>query len=106
MDTSHSELSKSPESVVVFTRDEAMFMCQSNDAQGFGWRVNGTSEIAANFAITIVMRISTITIPALPEYNGTLVQCVAFGNTNVESENVTMTIQGERVRLNSYQYYL
>lgn len=106
MDTSHPVISKSPESVIVFTGDEAVFICQSNDAEGFGWRVNGTRGIATNFSITVVMQISTISIPGLPEYNRTLVQCVAFGDTRVESENVTLTIQGERVTLNSYEYCL
>ena len=40
-------------------------------------------------------RLATLTLNAIPEYNGTTVQCVAFENGNLEqSETVTMTIQG------------
>ncbi len=63
---------------------DAVFRCrhQRVDAQ-IGWLINGSSsrlypDIADGFIIeSNGTRVDTLTIPAIPEYNGTEVVCVA-----------------------------
>ena len=56
-------------------------MCQYNGALLIGWTVNGSNnyppDILTENRETDDGLVNVLTIPALPEYNGTLVQCVA-----------------------------
>ena len=70
------------------------------------WRVNGTQRelllpilpdlVVSETTTSEGVVIKTLTIPARPQYNGTRVQClsVILGVSLVESDNVTLTIQG------------
>ena len=71
------------------------------------WRVNGTQReiLLPDVRVDLVVSESTtpegtavqnLTIPARPQYNGTRVQCasVIFRGPSVESDTVTLTIQG------------
>ena len=85
-----------------------MFSCEASGGDFIVWRVNGTiisdlsSEILSDIDINpegiIVSGLSTLDIIAKAVYNGTTIQCVigeaAIGGVVIESENVTLTIQG------------
>ena len=85
-----------------------MFTCETDSAYFTIWRLNGTSytdlpqkiQYDLNFdqegAEGNNSALHTLTIKARAVYNGTKVQCVTgdFGGIPVESENVTLTIQG------------
>lgn len=105
---SPTEIHISPKDTTVFLNRTAMFSCNTSGGNFILWRVNGTSfsdlppEIRSDLDINpegiviIGHGFSTLTIPVRAVYNGTTVQCVTgvdFG-VPVESENVTLTIQG------------
>ena len=85
----------------------ALFHCsvyaeQSSNILSIEWKVNGTSlvqnprpNITVNSIINISVFLSVLRILALPQYNGTVAQCVAFP-TRDESYNVTLLVQGLR----------
>ena len=82
-----------------------MFSCDASGGDFIVWRVNGTgfedltSEILSDVDINpvgISSGLSTLDIIARAVYNGTTIQCVTgdIGGDPVESEIVTLTIQG------------
>ena len=85
----------------------ALFHCsvyaeqsQISNILSIDWRVNGTSlaqkhrpNITVNSIINISVFLSVLRILALPQYNGTVAQCVAFPTRDV-SDNVTLLVQG------------
>ena len=82
-----------------------MFLCEASGGDFIVWRVNGTTfsdlsaEILSDIDINpegISSGLSTLDIIARAVYNGTTVQCVTgdIGGDPVESEIVTLTIQG------------
>ena len=103
---SATEIIVSPKNTTVFLNHEGMFTCEANGGDYTVWRLNGKTltdlspdiEEDLNFAHNgsggnglFIMNITARTM-----YNGTTVQCVTgdIGGMTVESENVTMTIQG------------
>ena len=57
---------------------EAVFRCQHSNADFIGWRVNDTSVERSSLTGISQDRHGTLTILALPEYNGIAVECVAL----------------------------
>ncbi|CAI8007712.1 hypothetical protein GBAR_LOCUS5345 [Geodia barretti] len=99
------EISHSPESTTIFLNQSAVFTCMTRGGVTL-WRVNGTQRelllpilrdlvVSETTSEGVVMQ--TLTIPARAQYNGTRVQCVSaiVGVSLVESDNVTLTIQGQ-----------
>lgn len=79
----------------------ANYHCSVDDTRVvITWFINGNSSIPSNFTVTgLATQSSTLTIPGLPEYNNTIVRCVAFGylDNNVPYNNfseTTLKIQG------------
>lgn len=56
---------------------EVEFRCQHSDADFIGWRVNNAS-VGKSPLPGVSQRQGTLIILALPEYNGTVVECVAL----------------------------
>ena len=90
-------VSPAPLTVVVGTK--AVFECQHLNADFVTWRINGTA--VRDFPDITKIRhnssISSLTITARPEYNGTMVECIAVivGNTVLEEvASASMVIQG------------
>ena len=82
-----------------------MFSCETSGGNFIVWRVNGTSyenlpsDVQSDVDINPLgtfSDFSTLTITARAVYNRTTIQCVTLksGGISVESENVTLTIQG------------
>ena len=94
-----------PSSVNVTAGDEAVFRCQHSDAEFIGWRVNSMP-----FRQTSVPGVSqgtdgSLTILALPENNGTLVECVALftdGTLPISSPPAILVVQGKNHGIHSY----
>ena len=94
-----------PQDTTVFIDMTGMFSCDASGGDYIGWRVNGTSPINLPLDVEsdldinpvgIVSGLSTLDITARAVYNGTTIQCVTgdIGGDPVESEIVTLTIQG------------
>ena len=90
-----------------------MFSCNASGGDFIVWRVIGTgledlsSEILSDIDINpvgLVSGLSTLDIIARAVYNGTTVQCVTgdIGGDPVESEIVTLTIQGTHTANDMY----
>ena len=80
----------------------ATFRCSHRSNVIFGWLVNGlpsgdfpgAEEVNTNENGTS-LKVSTITIPAIEENNGTVVMCLAIfidGPANEETPSVTLTV--------------
>ena len=74
------EFTTVPSSLEVNAGEEAVFLCQYPGA-AINWLINGVAAVSS-LSITITssdeQASDTLTITALPEYNGTEVQCVAL----------------------------
>ena len=90
-----------PLSLNVTIEHKATFHCEHVSADAFSWRMNGTS--LSDFTdlhayVDFIGRLSTLTVTALPEYNATVIQCVAFFISNTSRQEVTpdaiLLIQG------------
>ena len=97
---SAAEINLSPEPQTVFLNHTGMFTCDVIDSEFTFWRVIGTSTSEkVDYEVDYSGHVSsTLTLKAIADYNGTTVQCVT-GDVRgvpvlVESENVTLTIQG------------
>lgn len=75
-----------PSSQVVYIGEEAVFRCRHPNAYVVGWNVNG-SGIGQTPSLDITpgtdrddngTLVNTLTIIARPQYNGTVVECVAI----------------------------
>ena len=82
---------------------EAVFECLHPGATSYGWAINRTFLSVYPLGIVTVSPSggspATLTIPARPEYNNTVVQCEAVvrvrrGAEFVLSDNATLTVQG------------
>ena len=84
-----------------------MFSCLAADVESFHWRVNGTDTESDSLTRQIkadlikesskhgVVHISTLSVTARINYNGTRVQCTVEGMGRLLlSETATLTIQG------------
>ncbi|CAI8024255.1 hypothetical protein GBAR_LOCUS14103, partial [Geodia barretti] len=101
------EILHAPESTTVFLNQLAVFTCETRGGIT-SWRLNGTQreilllDIRSDLVISEKSTTSegtavhNLTILARAQYNGTRVQClsVIIGGPLVESDNVTLTIQG------------
>lgn len=98
------EIQRGPENIVVFVNQSADFRCEVRGGVT-EWKVNQKPEnelspdLRNNMKMTSVDNergtvVSTLTITARADYNGTTVQCVTFGNFSRQSGSVTLTIQG------------
>ena len=100
------EILHAPESTTIFLNQSAVFTCETRVGIT-SWRVNGTQreilldEIRSDLVVSESpvpggTTVHTLTIPVRAQYNGTRVQClsVTIGGPYVESDNVTLTIQG------------
>ena len=94
----------SPVDQVVAQGQRAVFNCQHSTAHSIGWRLNGiplldTSLVGVEARSTALPGgvLNTVTIEALPEYNLTIIECVAIffdHSPPQETEAATLTIQG------------
>ena len=96
---------------------EAVFECQYPGAASHAWGINGEFLLDTQFPSDWT-RISPsgdsparLIIPAIPQYNNTVVQCEAVvregrGGVFVLSENATLTVQGIYMRLITMDGYL
>ena len=89
----------SPAPLIVAVGTEAVFQCQHLNSDYVTWRINGIA--LRDFPDIVDIRhsgsVSSLTITACPEYNGTMVECVAVivGNTVLqEVASALMVIQG------------
>lgn len=85
---------------------EATFHCQHSTADAVVWKLNDIALNSHNssFVGDIAVRTSysdgvsrnTLTLPALPKYNQTRIECVAFsdGSAVEHIDTVILTIQG------------
>ena len=82
---------------------EAVFHCQYPTADAIGWRLNGTTLLGSTLDGVIATSTSTaggilntLSISALPHYNLTRVECVAYfdDTPTMDSEVVNLIIQG------------
>ena len=83
----------------------AAFNCQHSTAHSIGWRLNripllDTSLVGVEARSTALPGgvLNTLTIEALPEYNLTIIECVAVFFDDSPSEatgGATLTIQGQ-----------
>ena len=74
------EFTTVPSSLEVNTGEEAVFLCRYPGATIIWW-INGTAAVTSpSIAVSSSgeQSFDTLTITALPEYNGTEVQCVAL----------------------------
>ena len=86
----------------------ALFHCsvyaeqsQLSNIQTIDWRVNGTTlfqSLRPNITVDLTKNenavfLSVLRILALPQYNGTVAQCVVYPTRNV-SDTVTLLVQG------------
>ena len=113
-----AEILLSPESKTLFQNQLAEFSCETRGGDFSIWRVIGfqSGDIPPEIHRTSTTTDSgstllTLTIPAIVRYNGTKLQCVTgkIGETPVESENVTLIIQGityNHMLQSSYGYIL
>ena len=85
---------------------EAVFQCLYPGATAYSWAINGT--FLFDYPPNIVTdppsgdSPASLTIPAKPEYNNTVVQCGAIvvvggGIQVLLSDNATLTVYGESV---------
>ena len=81
----------------------AVFHCQHPTADAIGWRLNGTTLLGSTLDGVIATSTSTasgilntLNISALPHYNQTKVECVAYfdDSPTMDSDVVNLTIQG------------
>ncbi|CAI8047493.1 hypothetical protein GBAR_LOCUS26247 [Geodia barretti] len=100
------EILRPPESTTVFLNRSSVFTCETRGGITV-WLVNGTQratflpDILRYLVISEIttpegVLVANLTIPARAQYNGTRVQClsVIIDVSFVESDNVTLTIQG------------
>ena len=83
---------------------EAVFECLHPGATAYGWALNGTflSVYPPNIVTNSPSGDSpaSLTIPAIPEYNNTVVQCRAIVEVGrgsfmvVRSDSATLTVNG------------
>ena len=75
-----AEFTTVPSSLTVAVGEEAVFLCRYPGATII-WQINGTAVVDSQL-VTLTSSgeqlLDTLTITALPEYNGTEVQCVAL----------------------------
>ena len=89
-----------PVSVTQAEGMNVVFECLYPNATSFSWAVNGTSRSVFPPDIVAVSPSgdspASLTIPAKPEYNNTVVHCEAVGEGvgNVRSESVSLKVQG------------
>ena len=109
------DFSRFPESQNVGLGLDAVFHCQHRGALSIGWLVNGVPENRLNDSGMFIKSgnyrdednslVYTLTILARPEYNETVVECVAtfLDSLPQKSPLVTLTIEG--LILYMYMYY-
>ena len=83
---------------------EAVFMCRHPTADYVVWRVNNVSvgRTSNQTSIPVSQGTGTLTILALPEYNGTVVECVALfidGSPPEISPPVRLIVEGKWLQL-------
>ena len=90
-----------PKPQTVFLNRTGKFTCDASGGDYTFWKVNGTSvsnikEKDLKYSGHSGNGSSTLTLKARADFNGTAVQCVTgyFMGVAVESEKVTLTIQG------------
>ena len=104
--TAQTNFTLQPVSVVQAERLEAVFECLYPGATAYSWAINGT--FLSYFPPDIDTgppsgdSPASLTIPAIPEYNNTVVQCraiVVVGGLPVFvlSDKATLTVYGESV---------
>ena len=96
-----------PDDITKYADKQALFSCWATDVESFHWRVNGTDTESDSLTSQIkadlikesskhgVVHISTLSVTARINYNGTRVQCTVEGMGRLLlSETATLTIQG------------
>ena len=95
----------SPAPLTVAVGSEAVFQCQHLNADFITWRINGTAvrDFPDIVSISHSGSVSSLTITARPEYNGTMVECVAVilgSNVLQQTASASMMIQGTKCIFN------
>ena len=106
--TAQSNFTEQPQSARQAEGLETVFECLYPGAISYAWAINGT--FLSDYPPGIVTDSpsggspATLTIPAIPEYNNTVIQCRAIvvvgGDIQLPlSDNATLTVYGESVIL-------
>ena len=78
--------------------EPAVFRCRHSNTDFIAWTVNGVSAQSTNLTVSgISVAGDTLTILALPENNGTVVECVVFfldGSPPASTPPVMLIVQG------------
>ena len=89
----------SPVSLNVTLSTVAMFQCQHPNSHGINWKINGNilKDFPHGIGAYRIGSVYTLSITALPDYNQTVIECVAlFANSPSEmSSAAVMMVQGK-----------
>ena len=96
-----------------------MFSCWATGVESFHWRVNGTdtesdsltsqikADLIKDYSKHGVFHISTLSVTARINYNGTRVQCTVEGMGRLLlSETATLIIQGNIIQWSQFRYLI
>lgn len=99
-----AEIVTPPQDTTINLKGRAIFTCETNGGDVTLWKINGTSLISSEIGDDVVTDsivvgnndVFILTIFAKAVYNGITIQCVTrdIGGRQVESEIVTLTVQG------------
>ena len=101
---SNLEFAEIPLAVTVSENQDAVFRCRHERADFINWLINGIPSIQYSDVVAGSIRdsngifVDTLTIPAIPVYNGTVVVCIAIfidGSPAERTPPVTLTITGQ-----------
>lgn len=89
--------------VTVSENQDAVFRCRHEGAVFINWLINGKTSTEFSDVVMDLIResngtnVRTLTIPAIPIYNGTVVVCVAtlIGSNPETTPPVILTIAGQ-----------
>ena len=107
--TAQTNFTVQPVSVIQAEGLMAVFECLYPGATAYGWAINGTFLSVyppdIDFDPPSGDSPASLTIPAIPEYNNTVVQCRVFavvggGIQVLLSDNATLTVYGESILCN------
>ena len=101
-----------PVSVTQVKGMNVVFECLHPNATAYGWALNGTSQSVYPSDVVAVSPSgdspASLTIPAIPKYNNTVIHCEAVGGGvgNILSESATLKVQGTCILMyyNRYSY--
>ena len=104
--THHTEIVSGPQNITTDEGNSATFVVSVNNSTRFNWIINGTNRYDLPLHIRDMTMVDTVTengcllytltLPAMPLFNGSTVQLVTFnGDHFVESDTASLLVQGE-----------